>query len=465
MSSLVPISFAAQAYESRSLPAAAQRLVNMYAEALPDGANGPLVLLPTPGLKPWSTVGDGPCRGLHVMGGNIYVVSGDELIAVDANKNEIAVGAVTGLRDVRMANNGTHVAICTDSTAYAANTSGITALAQSGLNGVDVQDGYGIFTKAGTNEFYITALDDMLTIDPLDFSTVDVQADTLMGCISDHRDLWLFKERTIEIWNNVGIASFPFQRAPAGFLEVGCAAPGSIANTGHRVLWLGNDADGGLAVYASQGYSPQRISTPAIEKIIAEEDSPVSCQAFAYAQAGHTHYAMNFDEATITYDLTTGRWHERVTYDETRWRANHYAYFAGKHLVGDFETGAIYELDLDTYEDNSDGGQRRVLTSHVVDGGERRISMDELILNCETGVGSDDGSDHENPQVTLEWSDDGGRSWSAPRLAALGAVGNYSTRPRFTRLGSFYRRILRLGFRAPNKFVVMGATARIGGGL
>ena len=148
-----PIKLATQSYLSRSPNAAVHRLVNMYAEANPEGGNGPVSLMPTPGLLAWSEVGDGPIRGLRKMSDALYVVSGQELYVVDTSKNAVLLGEIVGAQGCRMADDGTHVLICTESTPYAANASGISILAEGNFNGVDVQDGYGILTRRGSNAF------------------------------------------------------------------------------------------------------------------------------------------------------------------------------------------------------------------------------------------------------------------------------------------------------------------------
>jgi hypothetical protein len=449
-------------YQASSLPASAQRLVNVYPEILPDGAKGPAVLLPVPGLKAWANVGDGPIRGIHVMGGNVYVVSGEELYVISAAGASTLLGTIPGTADVYMTDNGTHIGIAADFSVYYANAS--TAPVQvkvMRMNGATYQDGYGIFSQDSSEQFWITATDDMTSIDALDFSAADAFADNLVGCISDHRELWLFGETSSEIWYNSGDASFPFQRIPSGFIERGCKSSSSIAKNEHRVCWLGDD----LAVYASVGYQPQRISTPAIELAIKGTSDPSSACGMAYSQLGHSFYVLQFSDLCVAYDFTTQRWHERETYGEPTWRAKHYAAFNRKHLVGDFETGDVYELDHETYNDTRNGestnANERTFTTQVIDVGGRYATMDEMLLDVETGVGAVSGND-SNPQVFLSVSDDGGRTWSTERGAYIGERGEYRTQVAWTRLGRFRQRICKFRTRANVKIAATGCKARLG---
>jgi hypothetical protein len=71
-------------YVARSINAADNRMVNLFAEAVPEGSGGKEAgfLLRCPGLRLLATVGDGPIRGLWVTNGIAYVVSGSEFYSL-----------------------------------------------------------------------------------------------------------------------------------------------------------------------------------------------------------------------------------------------------------------------------------------------------------------------------------------------------------------------------------------------
>ena len=74
-----------------------------------------------------------------------------------------------------------------------------------------------------------------------------------------------------------------------------------------------------------------------------------------------------------------------------------------------------------------------------------------LHVDLKPGVGLNSSTDSEaNPLLMLQWSDDGGKSWSNQLTRAVGAIGNYVT-VRFNRLGKTGRigRIWRLSWSAP----------------
>ena len=90
-----PVQFAIQSYQSRALPLSAQQLVNFYVAAAPQDAKSPVVLHGTPGIKTFcDNLGDGPIRGMHVMEGVLYVMSGCTLYQVDDRCNAFPVGSI-----------------------------------------------------------------------------------------------------------------------------------------------------------------------------------------------------------------------------------------------------------------------------------------------------------------------------------------------------------------------------------
>jgi hypothetical protein len=178
-----------------------------------------------------------------------------------------------------------------------------------------------------------------------------------------------------------------------------------------------------------------------------------------YQQGGHSFYVLTFptESKTWAFDAATGQWHERAyrtsANELIRHRSNCHVFYDRKHLVGDFENGKIYELDLDTYTDNGDVIYRTKSFQHFVADGKRQF-FSSFEADMETGVGNADDSD---PQAWLRWSDDGGRTWSATVTMSMGAVGEYAKRMRRNRMGMGRDRVFELSTAAKAKVVLQGA--------
>ena len=82
----------------------------------------------------------------------------------------------------------------------------------------------------------------------------------------------------------------------------------------------------------------------------------------------------------------------RETYGLGRDRASCYAFAFGKHLVGDFVSGVIYELDEDTHKMGRDYRLRGVEPQSFISD-YKRVKHKEVVLNFQTGVGLEDGNE------------------------------------------------------------------------
>lgn len=457
MTDWVTIPLGAKCYQPRSGRTSIERLVNLYVEPSQPNAKTPYALHGTPGLKPWTTVGDGPIRGIYPFGSDLYVVSGETLYAIDTGtKMPLEIGTVSGNGRVRMVDNGEHVAVAAAVHLYAANRSTIIELPQQYINGLAYQDGYVVFSQRGTENVWLSGLDDLTTIDALDFTTADALPDNVVGVIDNRHELWFFGEKSIEAWYNSGDAAFPFTRSGGGIIERGCIAPGSIAKALGRIYWLGDD----LIVYRNAAYQEEPVSTSDVNRLIAAASSHNSAEAFTYEQDGHTFYVLSFSDLTLVYDVTTGAWHERLSYNEPRWRiADHALTSRRQHLVADFETNDIYELDLDTYSDDGDPIVRQSIFPPIAEGAQF-VFMPEMYVDAEMGVGITTGQGSA-PVALLDWSDDDGRTWDGAMSASLGAIGKHRQRLTFNRLGRFCSRTFRLSTSDPVKVALLEARARV----
>jgi hypothetical protein len=88
--------------------------------------------------------------------------------------------------------------------------------------------------------------------------------------------------------------------------------------------------------------------------------------------------------------------------------------------------------------------------------------MERLEIVVERGVGLITGQG-SNPQIMMQYSDDGGNSWSSERWADIGTQGDYSPMKPiiWEELGSFYERMFRFKVSDPVKVVLISANADV----
>lgn len=325
-------------------------------------------------------------------------------------------------------------------------------------------DGYFILNEFGTNRFWVSDLQSF-NVNALSFASSEGSPDILMALAISNRYLYALNEKTTEIYANTGNADFPFERIQGGLIEVGLAAEYSVAKSGSVLCWLGRTAEGRGVVYAAEGLQPRRISTHAIEHAIRGYADISTAKGFAYQEGGHPFYVLNFDEATWVYDFATGLWHERAFTNEgdlERHRAEYYAYDIKRdlHLVADYETNQIFQLKEDKYTDDGDAITRLRASPHTT-GGLNWVFYSKLQLDMETGIGLDGGVQGSSPTVMLDFSDDGGHTWSSESWALAdagsGQIGDFKKRVIWRRLGKSRDRVWRVTITDPVKVVLLSA--------
>ena len=111
---------ATKAAKGRSTPVTAELLVNMYAEAAPDGARNPVTAIGCPGLRLFSELPDDNIRGVYYVAGNgtLWVVAGLALYKITASGTFSSIGTIGGYGRVSMADNGVEMIIVTEAIAY-----------------------------------------------------------------------------------------------------------------------------------------------------------------------------------------------------------------------------------------------------------------------------------------------------------------------------------------------------------
>lgn len=455
------IPFVGPSYTLSSINAQAQRTVNWYLKIVEAGDPPTLCLFPTPGLRLLATVGDGPIRSLLRDGAYLYCVSGNKLYRVNAAFEAFLLGTIgTSVGPVSMATNGTQICIVDGLSGYIVTVSSgaVAEINDSefpfGANKVSYFDQYFVFSGANGQTFQISSLGDGTTYDGLDFASAEGAPDNLTSHIVDHRELWLFGPDSAEIWLNTGNADFPFERSSNTFIETGCSAASSVAKLDNSIFWLGSNAQGDGVVFRADGYKPVRISTHAIEHAMHGYSTTADAVAYTYQQEGHSFYVLTFPTAdkTWVYDVAVGQWHERMSFRDTdnsehRHRSNCHAYFAGTHVVGDYENGKLYAMDLDVYTDNG-ATIKRIRRAMAKDNELQRVFYHLLELDIEAGVSG---------TMMLRWSNDGGHTWSNYKEASFGNTGQYEARCRFQRLGEGRARIWEISVTDPVKAVVLGA--------
>lgn len=448
-------------YRSPSLPASAQRTVNMYPEAVQDGLVQ-VVLHNFPGLNRQLSGSAGEFdRGLHVFKNNLYQVAGSQLYLINSSFSRTAIGSVAGSGRVSMANNGSTMVIVTGGSGeytYDGSTFTSTTLGQNPSN-VEYLNNRFLYDddddRVGVSGVGVT------TVPGGNYFTAESAPDGLVRSYVFNQFVYVFGQNTIEPWQNVASGTPPFERMNGAIIEnIGLASKDAVGNTEAAIYFVD---DKGRAQQL-QGFRPSQITTVAIANEWRSYTlSSAIVNTVEALSLNFIVFSFPDDAKTWVYVEQYGLWFElEHGTSAQRWRGNSIIEAYGKTIVADYATGNIYELDPDTFTDNEVTTVRERIFAPLA--GEKfqkprqMYQMTELGLSIETGLGN---STELNPLIAISLSTDGAKSWSNERFKPIGQEGQYQKDVKINDNLYFKDLTVKLRYTEPNKFSLFSSYIKI----
>lgn len=489
------------AYATRSIIAECQRCVNLFPEVNPKTAASPVTFYQRPGLRPLATAANNaaPVRGLYrASNGNGYCVVGQIVYSIGNDWSLTILGMLitNGTGPVSMIDNGIELMLV-DSTqqGYTIDlvTNDFAQLIDASFNGavaVDTIDTFTIWNVPQTQQFQSSLSNQIIPLDPTYFASKSAYPDFLQRLIVNRNEILLIGELKGEIWYDAGGSQFPFARLPGAYIEHGTVAPFSVAASDFSVFWLSQDLQGVGYVIRQRGYDTKVISNFALSFAIrqmAAKGTIADAIGYTYTQDGHAFYVLTFPsgDQTWVFDDSLGgdpmyAWHQRSWLGAGgmlhRDRTNCHAFINGTNVVGDWQNGTLYAMDLNVYQDTVAGVTQTISCirtfSHIfqgqggqgqlVDADGKRVQFESFLADIESGAGS--GGPFPNPdgttspdQLWLRWSNDRGKSWGQSVFQSNGAPGEYLTQPKWGNLGIARDRVFELGYTINGPAALNGA--------
>jgi len=457
----VPVNVTGPSYQSRSKALSSQATVNFYMEFDQSGKS-PLVLHSFPGQKLFSpSVGAG--RGQWHMKEVLYRVAGSRLLEVTRLGVSIDRGLIPGTARCIFADDGTNLFIVSVGNVqqYNRETKTLSTVTDPdivGSNAVDFLNNQFIYTKP--NLFIISDVKDGSNASGLNAAQAESQPDDLIRAYVFGQLVYMFGERSTEPWYNSGSGLPPFERVDTQIVSVGLAALHAPAHNDEFLYWLGDDRQ----VYRTAGGGNfQRISSIAIAHAIEGYDVVDDAVGWTMTLEGQNFYVLTFPTENQTWAVNEGLGNDgwfQLSADLLmgRYNVNSHSFIYGKHLVSHETNGDLLELSLDAFDNIGETIQRtRVMSS--IHGGSigapgKRVQMSRFELILEKGVGLVSGQG-DDPQIMIEASYDGGKSFDAGTWMKIGRLGDDDVRAEWFNLKSFYDLIIRISTSDPVHYTIM----------
>lgn len=464
--------FCSGAYRLQSPNADAERQVNLYCEQSErTGAKTGMSMLHTPGLVTSYSLPETAIPSIFPVNGRCFAAAAS-FYELQANNTSLVRGVLNGppLSPTQIFSCQTHLLILsngalyifaltafTDSNGNAHSVNSFFSVNMGQFNGavqqIDFCDGYFFAVITGTNTFQVSNLEDGTTWTGLFISTISYFPDAITSLKVDHREVWFQSGKKSIAYYNSGAGYPPFIPIQGAFLEDGSAATFGTVQANDTICWISQDERGwGQAKIMGGGYVGQVISDLGVEFAWQSYSTIADAVCYAYQDQGHKFLVVRFPTAdkTWVYDFSTGMWHERGFWNQSyaqysAHRSTCHAFAFGKHLVGDWKSGNIYQMSIDIYQDF--GNQIRWLRrSPTISKENKWIYHGRIEFDLESGLGPqppllDGNGQPRAPQAILEWCDN---STLTPTSNAYylncGEAGQFNTRVYKSMLGRARKR-------------------------
>ena len=443
----------------------------MYLEkAQSPGSVAPIVLYSIPGFESVSAATTGFGRANVFIGGRQFMVVGADLIEV----NQLGVQTVRGTVAVDgnpaticgNGDGGNQLFVTSGGNGYVYDLVGNTLSAIAALAGIAVMgkqiDGYFLSLDSATSTIYISDLNDGTTWDPSNFIQRSQAPDPWVSIAVSNKYLYFIGSQTGEAWYNAGTFPIPFVPASAGLFNYGTPSPFSPKRVGDSLCFVGQTINGTGLVLQARGLRPEVISTDALTHALGHYSTLTDGIGDCHSVAGHTFYTITFPEqnATWAWDESFPSWCERGSWDSmtgmyNAWRPIHHAFAFGEARFLDLIGSSLYRMDETLATDIDGDGIRWQRTGPSIVQENKPIFFGTFELLAETGIGLSSGQGSD-PQVMMQLSKDGGRTWGSEIWRSMGLLGEYSKRIRWTRCGTGRKKTVRIAGSDPVRVMLAG---------
>lgn len=277
-----------------------------------------------------------------------------------------------------------------------------------------------------------------------------------------------------EVFQNAGIAvGSPLLRIAQYAERIGCVDQRSLTQFEDDIYFVSTPHEGDIGIYRIRGLQAQRISTPAVDRILGSNATDGAIYANSFRMGGQAYATFSLSLASdgpnsnllqesgdallledadniltedlasqsaafirlLVYNINLNIWSEwdcdEATFIDGAGSGTGNQVIAVSRFVS---TGAVYKIDPvsqgDIYQDASSTFSLEVRTSKLNFGSGNRKIMDEVRLICDQQA---------TGNAYLSYSDDDYGTWSTPRAFDL-----TKPEPKITRLGAFNARALKI---------------------
>ena len=323
-------------------------------------------------------------------------------------------------------------------------------------------DNFFIVNDIDTNRFYISAINDALTWNQLQYS--EIRSKTVALTVLETQ-LHIFGGDLTQIFYNAGTSPFPFQPTTSISYEYGLLSEKSLASSFGIICWLAQNRNTSPLIVYTDGSGVKPISTENIDAFFIDRIKNVQdCRGYLYQESGHVFYTLTFfsDNLTLTYDFFTQKFtsirevtngHSAV-YDVINFKNDNYAFVRSN--VNTEINKRLYEYGITFTSDDGELVERSVTTdTYVSKNVTKPFVVNKLSLNLQQGTMTKPG------WVNLYVSKDKGVNFNFAGRKELNYTGQTNSLLNFYNLGSSRFWTFKIGLFSLDATVLLNADMEI----
>ena len=291
-------------------------------------------------------------------------------------------------------------------------------------------DGY--FMTTDGEFLVVTELSDPFVVNPLKYGSSEADPDPVVALLKLRNEVYALNRNTIEVFDNVGGALFPFARIEGAQIQKGVVGTFACCVFQEAIAFLGSGRNEAPGIYIGANGMAKKISTQEIDEILLQftEEQLAKVKLEARNDRAHQHLYIHLPDRTIVFDAAASQALQDLVWFTltstivgfSQYRARNLIWAYDKWLVGDPQSSNIGYLDDTIGSHWGDQVRWEFGTLIVYNEGKGALfhQMELVSLTGRVVLGVD-------PQISTSYSVDG-LSYSQEKFIKVGTVGNTSKR-------------------------------------
>lgn len=300
------------------------------------------------------TTGPGIDRGAIVWNGVMYRVMGTKLVTVSLTGSVTIIGDVGSGGPCALAYGFDRLAIQSGTSLYYWDGAMLVQVTDPDLGQcLDMVWFKGQYFTTDGSYIITTQLADPTQIDPLKYGSAESDPDMITGLGQLRNEFIAFGQNTIEFFTYAGGSGFPLGVSDGATIPLGCVGARAKCVFAQTYAFVGGGRNQSNSVWLMQGGTAAKLSTRAIDDLIAAELNPAAIQLEARTSRDEQRLYVHLSDRTLVYCQTASVAAQKAVWYTAAsgagmtkpYRPRNATLLNGRYMVGDVESGTLGFLD------------------------------------------------------------------------------------------------------------------------